>query len=330
MSRREVIRYSESSEDEDYENPRSNDGQTGYYDYHGEEKLRKSLAKVARLHEGIRRKAAAISSVRRLPSPGRTTASHEPARARESYSSDEVSGEDDEVIEANGRTYVFDGNEIRLDQKYVGGHNRPGHSTSSKLRRHGPRSLSDVCNKDTISKDNTVGNQAQMDELLATFGKKVLGTHCHELPDTGYTFGLLSPVEEGDAKPGRNTTRRKTPTGIQRRQRQQLTQDEYGDEADADLRDTDPASIPEAYEDKANMAFDYIQAARARVARVATDQYAKAEKDLESDNDSSHSEFGAEFDDIGDYDSEYISDDEFQRPITVRSRERRIPAARPS
>jgi hypothetical protein len=181
MSRREGIRYSESSEDEDYENPRSNDGQRGYHYPHREEQLRNGLFEVARRHEGIRAKAAARSSFRRDFSPRRTTASPEPARARESYSSDEVSGEDDEIFEVNWRTYAVDGNEIRLDQKYVGGHNRPGDSTASKLRRQGPRSLSDVCNKDTISKDNTVGNQAQMDELLASFGKKVFGMHCHEL-----------------------------------------------------------------------------------------------------------------------------------------------------
>jgi hypothetical protein len=121
----------------------------------------------------------------------------------------------------------------------------------------------------------------------------------------------------------------------QRRQRQKLAQDEYGDEADADLRDKDPPSIPEEYEDKANMAFDYIQASKAK---MNMDKYAKVKRDFESDDDLSHSEFGArpedirdyKPEDIRDYESEDISDYEFQRPATMRSRERRIPVARPS
>ncbi|QPC72218.1 hypothetical protein HYE68_002970 [Fusarium pseudograminearum] len=47
--------------------------------------------------------------------------------------------------------------------------------SSNKLRQKGPNSLSGVCNKDTISKDNTVGHGAQMDDLLASFGRKAMG-----------------------------------------------------------------------------------------------------------------------------------------------------------
>jgi hypothetical protein len=65
---------------------------------------------------------------------------------------------------------------------------------------------------------------------------------------------------------------------------------------------------------RAGVGFDISQL------RIATDEYEKAEEDLELDNDSSHSEFGAEYEELGDY--------EFQRPATIRSRKRRIPAAR--
>jgi hypothetical protein len=103
----------------------------------------------------------------------------------------------------------------------------------------------------------------------------------------------------------------------QRSQRQQLAQDEYEYEADADLRDKGPLPIPKEYEDKPNVALDYTQASRSRVAK---DTHAKAIKDWEEDNGSFRPEFGAMFVERGDY--------EFQRPATVRSRERRIPAER--
>lgn len=181
MSRRAGIRYSESSEDEDYEYSRSKDGQRGYYYSDREEKARHDRDKLARRREMMRPSATSISSVRRPPL---TTASREPTRVREPYHNDERSGEDDEVIEANGTTFAFNGNEIRLDRNYVGGSNRPGHSRASKLQQQGPRAFSDVCNKDTISKDKTVGNQAQMDDLLASFGKRALGRHYHQLQKT--------------------------------------------------------------------------------------------------------------------------------------------------
>ncbi|CAF3623021.1 hypothetical protein FGSG_13517 [Fusarium graminearum PH-1] len=47
--------------------------------------------------------------------------------------------------------------------------------SSNKLRQKGPHSLSGICNKDTISKDNTVGHGALMDDLLASFGRKAMG-----------------------------------------------------------------------------------------------------------------------------------------------------------
>ncbi|PTD02418.1 hypothetical protein FCULG_00011902 [Fusarium culmorum] len=46
---------------------------------------------------------------------------------------------------------------------------------SNKLRHKGPHSLSGICNKNTISKDNTVGHGTQMDDLLASFGRKAMG-----------------------------------------------------------------------------------------------------------------------------------------------------------
>jgi hypothetical protein len=110
----------------------------------------------------------------------------------------------------------------------------------------------------------------------------------------------------------------------QRRQRQQLAQDEYGDEAHTDLPNKSPPSIGEndllareleiawnkasRLDHRAGVGFDISQAPRLR---VATDEHAKAERDLELNNDSSHSEFGAEYEELGDY--------EFQRPATVRS-----------
>ncbi|KAM0468115.1 hypothetical protein ACHAP7_011250 [Fusarium lateritium] len=170
MSRRARIRYPESSED-------ANDGQKRYYYSEKPVQRRQDLLKWARL---LQEKAAAISAVRRSSSPIRITTSRAPAGAQESHSSNEGSGEDDEVIGGNGGTYVFDGNELRFERN-VGGHNRPGHITASKLRRQGPKSLSDICNKNTISKDNTIGSQAQMDGHLANFGKREFGRHCHEL-----------------------------------------------------------------------------------------------------------------------------------------------------
>ncbi|KAF4447969.1 vegetative cell wall protein gp1 [Fusarium austroafricanum] len=46
---------------------------------------------------------------------------------------------------------------------------------SLKLRQKGRQSLIGIYNKDTISKDNTLGDKAQMDDLLASFGRKVMG-----------------------------------------------------------------------------------------------------------------------------------------------------------
>ncbi|KAM0543606.1 hypothetical protein ACHAPJ_012193 [Fusarium lateritium] len=39
--------------------------------------------------------------------------------------------------------------------------------------RQGARAFVDLCNKDTISKDNTIGEEARMDDLLARYGRKV-------------------------------------------------------------------------------------------------------------------------------------------------------------
>ncbi|EGU74229.1 hypothetical protein FOXB_15260 [Fusarium oxysporum f. sp. conglutinans Fo5176] len=46
---------------------------------------------------------------------------------------------------------------------------------SPKLRQKGPQSLIGICNRDTISKDNTAGDEAQMDNLVATYGRKFMG-----------------------------------------------------------------------------------------------------------------------------------------------------------
>lgn len=195
MSRRAGIGYSESSEDEDYEYPRLNDEQRIYYQSKTAEQARKHRAHLERLRDARMLKAPATTSVVR---PISTTALPEPARARRSFSSHMAACGDNWVFEANGRTHVLKENDIRLDRNYVGGHNGPGHSTASKLQRQGPRALSDVCNKDTISKDNTVGNQAQMDDLLASFGKRVLGIHCRELQkilDSGPELDLDSKLK---------------------------------------------------------------------------------------------------------------------------------------
>jgi hypothetical protein len=85
----------------------------------------------------------------------------------------------------------------------------------------------------------------------------------------------------------------------QRRQRQQLDQDKYGDEAHTDLPNKSPPSIGEndslareleieldkasRHDHRVRVGFDISQAPKLR---VATDEYAKAERDLESDNDS--------------------------------------------
>ncbi|KAM0224114.1 hypothetical protein ACHAQD_002485 [Fusarium lateritium] len=323
MSRRAGIKYSESSELKDYEYSRSNDGQRGYNYSDNEGQRLKDLAQVARQRE------VTMAPPRPAPSPP-------PYRVREFYYSDEGSGEGDEVIEANGRTYVFDGNEIRPDRN-VGGYDQPGHGTALKLRRQNPRSLSDVCNKDTISKDNTVGNQAQMDELFAIVGKKMFGMHCHELrmqpslhTEPIYRCEYCSKIfDTRQEESGHRTylwpsdpSRERCKTwdeyferkngNIQRRQRQRLTQDEYGDEADIDLRHIDPPPIPKEYANKADAALTYIQASRARLAK---DKYVKTDRELESDNDSSRSEFSDESDEFGAY--------KFQMPGTVMSRERK-------
>ncbi|CAJ0546584.1 Ff.00g012110.m01.CDS01 [Fusarium sp. VM40] len=264
----------------------------------------------------MRLNATETSSVRR---PSSTTASREPVRARGSYSSDDESGRDITVFEANGRSFELERNFLRRDQNYVDGHNRPGHSAASKLQRQGPRALSDVCNKDTISRDNTVGNQAQMDEALASFGKKVFGMHYHELREQSHTEPVYSckyclktfdtRKEESrhriylwpsDPSRGRCKTWEEyydeKNSNSKRRQRQQLAQDEYEDETEADLREIGPRTIPKEYSDKANAALDYIQASRDRAR-----QYAKAERDLESDDDSSESGDGAEYEELSDY-----------------------------
>ncbi|KAM0242942.1 hypothetical protein ACHAP5_007047 [Fusarium lateritium] len=237
MPRQAGIRYYESSEDEDYEYSRSNDRQR-----HGEPELekqivRESAAEAARSRNEEMLRDDAISSVRRPRSRIRTTASRsrELTRARESYSSDEGSGEDDEHV----KQHRVEGGKVQQ----VGGHNRPSHSKASKLRRQGPRSLSDVCNKDTISKDNTVGNQAQMDELLASFGKKSQFTNVNiaqrpltqgrKKANTGHTFGLLIQAE-GDAKPGRNTLKKKTAISGEGRDRSKndSSHSDFSDESD--------------------------------------------------------------------------------------------------
>ncbi|KAH6954263.1 hypothetical protein DER45DRAFT_570127 [Fusarium avenaceum] len=346
MSRRAGIRYSESSEDEDYEHSRSNNGRRGYYFPDKDEQARHDRAKLARPHEVMRPNVTATSPVQR---PRSTTPIRPDPRTLRFYSAESESERDDEVFEANGRTSVL-GNDIRLERNYVGGHNRrrllidpekalelerdfrrldennyvdwhnrPGHSTASKLQRQGPRALSDVCNKDTISRDNTVGNQAQMDELLASFGKKVFGMHCHELREQPHTEPVYSckyclktfntRKEESrhriylwpsDPSRGRCKTWEEyydeKNSNSKRRQRQQLAQDEYGDETEADLREIGPPTIPKEYSDKTNAALHYIQASRHRAR-----QYAKAKRDLESDDDSSESGDGAEYEELSDY-----------------------------
>lgn len=190
MTRRTGTRYSESLEDEDYKDSRSNDDSRRYYSYDTEEQAYEDRSYLERRDRLVRRNAAGTGI---SPPPIRSTLWRKPARPRGSYTSDEGSGEGDEVIAAMDNELERD--LLRRYQNNVDGHNRPGHSAASKLQRQGPRALSDVCNKDTISKDNTVGNEAQMDDLLARFGKRVLGMHCRELqkiPEPGPELDLAS------------------------------------------------------------------------------------------------------------------------------------------
>lgn len=46
---------------------------------------------------------------------------------------------------------------------------------SGGSRTKGSQSLNGIWNKDTISKDNTEGHEAEMDNLLATIGRKMMG-----------------------------------------------------------------------------------------------------------------------------------------------------------
>lgn len=47
--------------------------------------------------------------------------------------------------------------------------------TTPKVQRKGPQYLSGIGNRDTISKDNTMGEEEKMNDLLATCGKRVMG-----------------------------------------------------------------------------------------------------------------------------------------------------------
>ncbi|KAH7245159.1 hypothetical protein BKA59DRAFT_169962 [Fusarium tricinctum] len=183
MSRREGIRRSKSLEDEDYEYAPLNDRPRGYYYSDREEQGRHDRVELVPLREVVRPKATETSSFRRISS---TTASREPVRTRGSYRGDEGLNEEVELTEVHRRTPVLNGTEVRPRRHYVGGHDRPRHSAAPELQRLGPRALSDICNKDTISKDNTVGDQAQMDELLATFRKKVFGARSSDQREQYY------------------------------------------------------------------------------------------------------------------------------------------------
>jgi hypothetical protein len=63
------------------------------------------------------------------------------------------------------------------------------------------------------------------------------------------------------------------------RQRQQLAQDEYGDEAEADLRVKGSPPIPIDYKEKMDAALDYLQASKAR--KIT---YVETERDSETDD----------------------------------------------
>ncbi|KAF5703325.1 hypothetical protein FMUND_13024 [Fusarium mundagurra] len=92
------------------------------------------------------------------------------------------------VKDANFLPPVGDGRRFVEDHWVKGPKKRPSTSLSastpfptrsawtlSKVRQEGPLSLIGIRNRDTISKDNTGGYEARMNDLLATSGKKVTG-----------------------------------------------------------------------------------------------------------------------------------------------------------
>jgi hypothetical protein len=207
MSRRVGVDYSESSEGGDNEYSRSNDSPKGYHYLEKDEQVRIDRAHLARLREAMKARIAAIPSVPRtgevdepvtndrtmpmgtiIPRPDSASSGGDDRGKLDKYIRDIM-------FKPDGRTYGLNKDEAGPDRKYLGGEKRPGHNIASKLLRQGPGALSDVCNKDTISKDNTVGNDAHMDEILASSGKRALGMQCRELreiPDPGPELDLAS------------------------------------------------------------------------------------------------------------------------------------------
>uniref|UniRef100_A0A4E9DU67 Uncharacterized protein n=1 Tax=Gibberella zeae TaxID=5518 RepID=A0A4E9DU67_GIBZA len=73
---------------------------------------------------------------------------------------------------------------------------------SIEVRQKGNHSLSGICNKDTISKDNTIGHGAQMDDLLADFGRKAMrmkGQYEQVIPESN--LDMLRPMNDEQFDP---------------------------------------------------------------------------------------------------------------------------------
>ncbi|KIL93768.1 hypothetical protein FAVG1_02329 [Fusarium avenaceum] len=184
------IEYSESLKDgENHYSPT-------YIEIH--EKALKERIRLARLREEMNAKAAAIPSpprsgeydgpvtdFRTMPvissSPDSSSSDSNDDKQNFNNPGQKMSNVQLEAILKNKRTYERNSNKAGPDQKYVGEPDRLGHKIASKLRRQGPGALINVRNKDTISKDNTIGNQAQMDEQLASFGKNARRMQYREL-----------------------------------------------------------------------------------------------------------------------------------------------------
>ncbi|SCV34354.1 uncharacterized protein FFB14_04835 [Fusarium fujikuroi] len=64
---------------------------------------------------------------------------------------------------------------------------------ASKVRPKGPRFLMGICNMDTISKDNTEGDGARMDNLLANVGRKLMGIKRQEPAYVHYVNAVAAP-----------------------------------------------------------------------------------------------------------------------------------------
>ncbi|KAF5265016.1 hypothetical protein FOXYS1_4203, partial [Fusarium oxysporum] len=116
----------------------------------------------------------------------------------------------------------------------------------SKFRKRGLESFDGICNKDTISKDNTTGNESFMDDLLARCGRRVMGTHHQERQDEIREDTSTSQSDENSL----------------------VDENSLGEEELADKRTNLPPPIPKEYQDRTNAALEYIQASRLKGSRA--------------------------------------------------------------